>query len=94
MESELKPCPFCGGENINIGSYEANKYRNDFGDMVHYRVYSARCNRCHARGKTVGGMCSEAEKTVKVDGRETKVKSYKQMRSEAAKEWNRRTDNG
>ena len=64
--ADLKPCPFCGGTNITILSKKKNIWRNGFGDFVAYRVYSARCNRCNARGATAGGQCAPAEKKVKI----------------------------
>ena len=88
--ADLKPCPFCGGTNITILSKKKNIWRNGFGDFVAYRVYSARCNRCNARGATAGGQCAPAEKKVKIYGTETLVHSYKYYHDKAAEAWNRR----
>ena len=87
---ELKPCPFCGGKNITILSKRTNVWRNAFGDRFEYRIYSARCIRCHSRGASVGGRCSHAERIVKIYGGETHVQSYKYYHDKAAEAWNRR----
>lgn len=88
--NELKPCPFCGGMNVTILSKKKNIERNVFGDVMEYRVFSARCNRCNARGGTAGGQCAPTEKTIKIYGKETLVHSYQYYRDKAAEAWNRR----
>lgn len=91
---KLKPCPFCGAEGkAAIISKKKTVWRNGFGDTVYYRVFSARCNVCHARGTAVGGLCSPAEKTVVIYDKETQVHSYKYYHDKAAEAWNRRADN-
>ena len=92
-ELKLRNCPFCGGTNITILSKNTNIWRNAFGDCVEYRVFSARCNRCDARGSTAGGQCAPSKKTVKIYGTETLVHSYEYYREKAAEAWNRRADN-
>lgn len=53
-ESELKPCPFCGCENINM---HANYNRK----IARYFVF-ARCDRCKSTGRTFVCKCEyEAE---------------------------------
>jgi len=41
--SELKPCPFCGGEAINL-----HKYTEEIEEGSYYSIYSVHCPRCEA----------------------------------------------
>lgn len=47
MNENIKPCPFCGSENVKL-----LKKRTMYYGHTAYTA-SIRCNRCHARGGTV-----------------------------------------
>lgn len=53
MESELKPCPFCGGKpKINA---RQSKFvgQNHFGNKKLVWTVYIKCNKCHGRGKPI-----------------------------------------
>ena len=80
---ELKPCPFCGGEDIRCSFKVSGRF------IKQYRV-AMFCNDCHTYGPRV--------LTIKTDPDDyrgrcliTKDEKYEAAATEA---WNRRADNG
>lgn len=55
MDSQ-KQCPFCGKTKIKVESKESNNRRIIKGIRYSGITASVRCNTCHARGPTVGGL--------------------------------------
>ena len=93
--AELKPCPFCGAKSkIKIESRKREVWRNGFGDYAEYRTFHVRCTVCNARGGTVGGMCGNPERIVKMYGEVVELHSFKYYEAKAITAWNRRADNG
>ena len=59
MPNELKPCPFCGSENVKIGGHgKSTRWARENG--LHQVTYTVRCNYCHARGGTSSGYTRNA----------------------------------
>ena len=55
MNTELKPCPFCGSSKLKVDRKSTFSGYNGADQRVEQHTYSVRCNVCHARGSTVGG---------------------------------------
>ena len=83
--SELKPCPFCGGENIAVGSDKGTVYRHNtaFGDLTRSvpTVRWAYCVDC--------GCVAPAEKVNNFDGF-YKPDEQEDALNRAISTWNRR----
>ena len=83
--SELKPCPFCGGENIAVGSDKGTVYRHNtaFGDLTRSvpTVRWAYCVDC--------GCVAPAEKVNNFDGF-YKPDEQEDALNRAISAWNRR----
>ena len=73
-------CPFCGKTKTTIDCKSKNEYRG------YYQTYSVRCNRCHARGGTVGGYVKK-NSYCKED---IVVYSPDELKSKAIELWNNR----
>lgn len=60
MSVEVKPCPFCGNENIKIECKSNRIYiwsvsvGSSYGP-TYRKTYSCRCTKCNGRGPTAGG---------------------------------------
>lgn len=52
-DEELKPCPFCGGENILV-------------ENTHTPSYRARCDECGAEGPEEAAYCNRPAPTRKI----------------------------
>ena len=65
MDSELKPCPFCGGEMNGypdfIISFKRDK-RKVLG--IYHEICTLKCNRCSCTVHQAGATREEAEKNV------------------------------
>lgn len=93
--AELKPCPFCGSEKIKIDSKSVRAGYNGVDDIVYRATYSARCNKCHARGGAVGGKVLSLENYPR-DIRYTLpswATTWENLKAEAVEAWNRRAEN-
>lgn len=82
-ELNLKPCPFCGNEKLKIESKSGtiHYYEKDGMNPWQRVVYSVRCNKCNARGGTVGAN---------VPTMNYQQKSI-ECKNKAVEVWNRRT---
>ena len=85
--SELKPCPFCGSENIAVGSDKGTVYRHNtaFGDLTRSvpTVRWAYCVDC--------GCVAPAEKVNNFDGF-YKPDEQEDALNRAISAWNRRAE--
>lgn len=91
---KLKPCPFCGSKKIKIDSKSVKTGYNGVGDIIYRATYSARCNRCHARGGAVGGKVLSLENYPR-DIRyalPSWATIWEKLKAEAVEAWNRRTE--
>ena len=81
--SELKRCPFCGGDKLKIESKTKDiSYRH-----VRQHTLSVRCNKCHARGGTVSGEIGNYSfGTPKSE----KLTTSKELEEKAIEAWNNR----
>lgn len=81
--SELKRCPFCGGDKLKIESKTKDiSYR-----YVRQHTLSVRCNKCHARGGTVSGEIGNYSfGTPKSE----KLTTLKELEEKAIEAWNTR----
>lgn len=87
--TELKPCPFCGG-NAKISYCDMRLVGvNDFGNKRVRIGVKAICNRCKARGPLFTGNVVDPWTK---EGKETEA--YKFLVQQAEDTWNRRADNG
>jgi len=50
MNTELKPCPFCGGKAKSIAYSD-----NDVFTEEEYRWFFVRCEKCYSKGTTLRG---------------------------------------
>lgn len=79
--SELKPCPFCGGNNIG---YSIKTTTIQFKRAYHFAMY---CKDCHCNGARTLWKCDTNNvNRVSLERNE----EFKQM---AINAWNRRADN-
>lgn len=83
---KLKPCPFCGNENIIFQTKEVEFYgqRYDGIKKIKFRAYCT-CTKCHSRGKPVFAIIDD----VYIRGWDTRMKE--KLYPIAAEHWNRRT---
>lgn len=93
-ETKLLPCPFCGSHKVKVDSKSVRAGYNGIGDIVYRATYSARCNRCHARGGAVGGKVLSLEnypREIKYPLPEWATTWY-ELKSKAVEAWNKRAD--
>lgn len=81
--SELKPCPFCGGNKLKVDSRKNNNTRWINNKMEECHVVTVRCNRCHTRGPTVSVYLGWGQ-----------YKAAEIMNDAAIEAWNRRAEDG
>lgn len=65
--SDLKPCPFCGGE-VHIGVNKESTVREYFVDCLncHIRLYKIGYKRFYTEAEAIAAWNSRAERTCKV----------------------------
>lgn len=86
--TELKPCPFCGGDKLKID--KKSKLHGHIAGMrrVENHTYSVRCNSCHARGGAVGGKVMPYKPQ---DFDFSKIcTTSEELKAKAIEAWNRR----
>lgn len=87
MSEELKPCPFCGSTKLKIDKKSVLDRYTGLGVRLERHTYSVRCNVCHARGRSIGGIV--------VDEKDALANCYKhttdkELAKRAIAGWNRR----
>lgn len=91
MREELKPCPFCGSTKLKIDKKSVLDRHTRLGVRLERHTYSVRCNVCHARGRSIGGIV--------VDEKDALANCYKhttdkELAERAIAGWNRRANDG
>ena len=81
MATELKPCPFCGGNKLKVDSKKGNNFRCVNGKREDFHVVTVRCNKCHTRGPTVSVYLGWGQ-----------YNAAKVMNDAAIEAWNRRAE--
>ena len=86
--TELKPCPFCGGEKAKLNYHQSKYYgQNCFGaKKIKFTGYIV-CTKCFSRGKPVSVVSD------RVDCMGWRKELQEKMFPRAAEQWNRRADN-
>ena len=92
MMTELKPCPFCGGEKLKIEHTASSMYKSGLIGVEPY-TFSVRCNKCHARGATVFGYLRYSVRNLSEEA-EKVLETREQLESRAIEAWNRRVSDG
>lgn len=77
MENKLKPCPFCGGEDIKFSLKTTGRWERKY----HLAMY---CNDCHCYGTR--SIITPTEDT------RSQVEKNKEYEQIAIEKWNRRAD--
>lgn len=79
METTILPCPFCGSENIEFGTfnYKESMYQDTYDSAI-------QCNDCEAKGGGVGINIKYH------NGRD--ITDYDTYKKEAIELWNRRLE--
>ena len=94
-DTKLKSCPFCGSNKIKIDSKCIRAGYNGVDDIVYRATYSARCNKCHARGGVSSGKVISLEnypKDIKYP-LPTWATTWEELKAKAVEAWNRRDEN-
>lgn len=88
--NELKPCPFCGSTKLKIDSKRKNAERTRINAQVESMTYSVRCNVCHARGGTAGGLVIQGNLLAYVDSMPEWATTEDALKDSAIELWNNR----
>lgn len=59
MVEDAINCPFCNSDSVSIQSHTTETRYNEQGYPLYYQTFSARCNKCRARGPTVSGWVND-----------------------------------
>ena len=87
MALELNPCPFCGSTKLKIENKTVFSEYSELFQRIERVTYSVRCNSCHARGGTAGGIILYPDSTMRLPEWATTVTELQKRAIEA---WNRR----
>ena len=94
METEMKPCPFCGSTKLKIDSKQTKAGYTGIDALVLRETYSIRCNVCHARGGAVGGKVIHSHYDVYRNNMPEWASTKEELKQKAIEAWNRRAENG
>ena len=92
-ETELKPCPFCGGTKLKLEKKQTKAGYTGIDALVMQETYSVRCNVCHARGGAVGGKVIHSRLDVYRDNMPKWATTKEELQEKAKNAWNRRAYN-
>lgn len=87
---ELLPCPFCGGNKTKLDSKCTQAGWTGIDARVERHTYSVRCNKCHARGATAGGLVITSIRYAYADNMPKWATTEKELKAKAIAAWNRR----
>lgn len=89
-EKELKPCPFCGSTRLKIDSKQRVAGCTGISAQVESMTYSVRCNVCHARGGTAGGLVIQSNLLAYIDSLPEWATTEDALKDAAIELWNNR----
>jgi hypothetical protein len=89
-EKELKPCPFCGSMKLKIDSKQRVAGCTGINAQVESMTYSVRCNVCHARGGTAGGLVIQGNLLAYIDSMPEWATTEDVLKDAAIELWNNR----
>ena len=87
-KTELKPCPFCGSDKVNV---EGKRKKELSYEGLERITYAVRCNKCHARGGTASGYIRNSFYRLTERGLEL-METVSEICNRAINAWNRRAD--
>lgn len=91
IETNLKPCPFCGSKKLKIDKKSKLAGYSGIGVRIDRLTFSVRCNSCFARGGAVGG---DVNQYVKDPSRlPQNITTVETLKNKAIELWNRRCNN-
>ena len=80
--NELKPCPFCGCEEIELNTENEKDCPYE---GLNYRTYTVMCSNCHSTGGGAAGYISNVHRKELIEGED-------KILSRAIENWNRRAN--